>query len=87
MRDRIIDIHGEYYTSQKSIGLYPTSGTASDWCVIGTCDHKQFPNCLIYRFYSYDANFNNGDYRAAGFTIELRDTGQYGFLLPPDQVH
>ena len=40
MRDRILEVHGEYYTSQKSIGLYPTSGTASDWCVIGTCDHK-----------------------------------------------
>ena len=31
MRDLILEVHGEYYTSQKSIGLYPTSGTASDW--------------------------------------------------------
>ena len=42
------------------------------------------PICV--RFYSEDANKNNQGYRAAGFTIELRDTGQYGFLLPPDQV-
>ena len=37
------------------------------------------------RFYSDDAN-ENSEYRAAGYTIELRDTGQYGFELPPDQV-
>ncbi|XP_065913902.1 carboxypeptidase B-like [Dysidea avara] len=68
MSDRIFAVHGKFYTSQKSIGLYPTSGTASDW------------------FYSDNANENNGEYRAAGFTIELRDTGLYGFLLPPDQI-
>ena len=31
MRDLIRNVHGMSYTSQKSIGLYPTSGTASDW--------------------------------------------------------
>ena len=36
-------------------------------------------------FYSDDANMNN-KYRAAGYTIELRDTGTYGFVLPPDQA-
>lgn len=36
-------------------------------------------------FYSEDANSGN-KYRSAGYTIELRDTGQYGFLLPPEQV-
>ena len=39
-----------------------------------------------YRFYTEDAAENNDGYRAAGYTIELRDTGEYGFLLPPDQV-
>ena len=33
-----------------------------------------------------DAAENNDGYRAAGYTIELRDTGRYGFLLPPDEV-
>lgn len=42
--------------------------------------------CICLRFYSADANEDNLGYRAAGFTIELRDTGRYGFLLPPDQV-
>lgn len=37
-------------------------------------------------FYSDDANFENS-YRSAGYTIELRDTGQFGFLLPPNQVY
>lgn len=36
-------------------------------------------------FYSEEANVGN-EYRSTGYTIELRDTGQYGFLLPPDQV-
>ena len=31
MRDQILSIHDEFYTSEKSIGLYPTTGTASDW--------------------------------------------------------
>ena len=39
-----------------------------------------------YRFYTEDAAENNDGYRVAGYTIELRDTGRYGFLLPPDQV-
>ena len=39
-----------------------------------------------YRFYTEDAAEKNDGYRAAGYTIELRDTGRYGFLLPPDQV-
>ena len=67
MSEDIFDVDGKRYTSQKSIQLYMTTGTASDW------------------FYSDDANSNN-EFRAAGFTIELRDTGQFGFLLPPDQV-
>ena len=36
-------------------------------------------------FYSEDANALN-KHRSAGYTMELRDTGEYGFLLPPDQV-
>ena len=67
MSTDIFEVDGKRYTSQKSIQLYMTTGTASDW------------------FYSEDANREN-KYRAAGYTIELRDTGQYGFLLPPNQV-
>ncbi|XP_062502923.1 carboxypeptidase B-like [Corticium candelabrum] len=62
------NVHGMQYSSQKSIGLYPATGTASDW------------------FYGTDATSTNNGYRAAGFTIELRDTGYYGFLLPANQI-
>ena len=31
MADTIKNVHGKRYTSQKSIGLYKTTGTASDW--------------------------------------------------------
>lgn len=53
---------------RRSIDLYITTGTASDW------------------FYGDDASQTNKGFRAAGFTIELRDTGRYGFLLPPEQI-
>jgi murein tripeptide amidase MpaA len=51
---------GKSYTSQRSIDLYITTGTASDW------------------YYS------EGIW--AAYTIELRDTGTYGFVLPPAQI-
>ena len=31
MQRAIFAVHGKSYTSQKSIGLYKTTGTASDW--------------------------------------------------------
>ena len=31
MNRAIFAVHGKSYTSQKSIGLYKTTGTASDW--------------------------------------------------------
>jgi len=52
---------GKAYTSQKSIDLYVTTGTASDW------------------YYGAEGIW-------AAYTIELRDTGQYGFILPPAQI-
>ena len=64
----ILLVHGVHYNNQKSIGLYPTTGSADDW------------------FYSDDANEGNGEFRSAAYTIELRDTGSYGFILPPAQV-
>jgi len=51
---------GKIYTSQRSIDLYITTGTASDWY------------------------YQEGIWGA--YTIELRDTGQYGFILPPAQI-
>lgn len=68
MREAIREVHGVSYTSQKSIELYTTTGTASDW------------------FYGEEATETNDGYRAAGFTIELRDTGRYGFELPAEQI-
>uniref|UniRef100_A0A1X7V0C7 Peptidase M14 domain-containing protein n=1 Tax=Amphimedon queenslandica TaxID=400682 RepID=A0A1X7V0C7_AMPQE len=37
-------------------------------------------------FYGEDATSTNGAYRAAGYTLELRDTGEYAFLLPPEEA-
>jgi len=51
---------GKRYTSQRSIDLYITTGTASDWY------------------------YTEGIW--AAYTIELRDTGTYGFILPPSQI-
>ena len=33
MSNAIKEVHGKKYESQKSIGLYKTTGTASDWYV------------------------------------------------------
>ena len=41
---------------------------------------------ILSRCYGEDASSTNSGYHAAGYSVELRDTGQYGFLLPPDQV-
>ena len=40
----------------------------------------------LYRFFSDDAARTNKGVRTAAFTIELRDKGRYGFLLPREQV-
>jgi len=68
IRDAIDEVHGTQFTSQKSIELYVTTGTVSDW------------------FYDDEATSLNKGYRAAGYTIELRDNGRYGFQLPADQI-
>jgi len=56
----IKSVHGQVYTSEKSIDLYITTGTASDW----------FYSSAIW----------------GAYTIELRDTGRYGFLLPASEI-
>jgi len=61
----IRQVYQRNYVSQKSIDLYITTGTASDW------------------FYETKANTPA---IWASYTIELRDTGTYGFLLPADQI-
>jgi hypothetical protein len=55
------------YTSQKSIQLYVTTGTANDWFYDTDASST---NCV-----------GTTCYRAYGFTIELRDTGLY--VAPP----
>jgi len=67
-RDDVAKVFGTRFTSQKSIGLYPTTGTGNDW------------------FYGDDASSKNQGVRAYGYTVELRDTGQYGFQLPASQI-
>jgi hypothetical protein len=70
MRDLARDVHGMSYTSQPSVDLYPTTGSASDW------------------FYGEDATTapSKGNIRSYSFTLELRDTGRYGFELPANQI-
>jgi len=60
VRYTISEVYGVDYENLKSIELYITTGTASDW------------------FYQ------EGIW--AAYTIELRDTGKYGFLLPTNQI-
>jgi len=60
VRQAIRAVHNKDYTNQKSIDLYVTTGTASDW----------FYYAKIW----------------ASYTIELRDTGKYGFVLPASEI-
>eukprot|EP00040_Diaphanoeca_grandis_P038854 m.257536 g.257536 ORF g.257536 m.257536 type:complete len:438 (+) comp35393_c0_seq1:111-1424(+) len=68
IRDAAGSVNGLTYVSQKSIALYTTTGTASDW------------------FYGNAVSAGSGSVRAYGYTIELRDTGRYGFELPPNEI-
>jgi len=61
IRQTILNVHRQAYTSQPSWALYPTTGSAQDWY------YGQAKIPLSY-------------------TIELRDTGRYGFVLPPAQI-
>jgi len=64
---------GKVYTSQKSIDLYVTSGTASDY-FYGTLSQT-------------NGKLNGQIIHPAGFTVELRPTGQVpGFQLPPAEI-
>jgi len=69
----ILASSGFNYTSQKSIQLYVTTGTASDW---------------YYDDEAYKNQANKGGYRVASYTVELRplNANQGGFLLPPAQI-
>jgi len=60
VRDAIYAVHKKSYVSEKSIDLYITTGTASDW---------------FYQVGIWGA-----------YTIELRDTGKYGFILPAVEI-
>jgi carboxypeptidase A1 len=72
----IYNTHKKTYTSQKSIDLYVTTGTASDWFYDPTTgaartNGKQGTNII----------------EVAGFTVELRPTGSVpGFQLPPAEI-
>lgn len=68
MATAIFNNGGARYSNIKSIELYVTTGTTSDW------------------FYDDEATAGNKGYRSAGYTLELRDTGRYGFLLPPEYI-
>jgi len=69
----IASTSGRNYTSQKSIQLYVTTGTASDW---------------FYGDDATSGNKQNGiSYRAAGYTVELRPLNNPpGFQLPPVEI-
>lgn len=91
-----MQVHGEHYTSEKSIDLYQCFGIATDWWVHSdvilsewhAISMEMMMSFDVHRFFGDDASSNNGGYRAAAYVIELRsrESGNAGFLLPPDQV-
>jgi len=72
----ILDTTKKVYTSQKSIDLYVTTGTASDWFYdqstgLAKTNGKSGSNII----------------EVAGWTVELRPTGSNpGFQLPPAEI-
>jgi hypothetical protein len=62
MRDAILAVHGEAYTSEHAAELYVASGGADDYLAADVSAQR------------------------IGLTLELRDTGEHGFVLPPDQI-
>eukprot|EP01120_Amphizonella_sp_Union-15-10_P014818 TRINITY_DN7348_c0_g1_i3.p1 TRINITY_DN7348_c0_g1~~TRINITY_DN7348_c0_g1_i3.p1 ORF type:complete len:453 (-),score=96.70 TRINITY_DN7348_c0_g1_i3:111-1370(-) len=63
IRSAILGAPGVAYTSQKSIDLYATTGSASDWYMVNTVSYSKY-----------------------AYTIELRDTGRNGFVLPVSEI-
>lgn len=75
MRDAIKQTTKQKYVSQKSAGLYPVTGGFDDWLTM----HGQ-PEPGTFQ------DDNTWDNMMIGFTIELRDRGWYGFLLPEKYI-
>jgi len=72
----IRDTTGKVYTSQKSIDLYVTTGTASDWFYDDQTGAAKTNGVVGKQVI-----------RPAGFTVELRPTDQVpGFQLPPREI-
>ena len=71
MRDLIRDVHGKQYTSIASIGLYPTTGTASDWFYESEAVRER----MGQRVYGYTIELRPASAMGAG-----------GFLLSPKEI-
>mmetsp|Transcript_13867 Transcript_13867/g.34155 ORF Transcript_13867/g.34155 Transcript_13867/m.34155 type:complete len:447 (-) Transcript_13867:101-1441(-) len=71
MKATIASVHGKDYKNIKSIDLYTTTGSAGDW---------------YYEMANGDEEGVEANRARVAYTFELRDTGNYGFVLPPDQI-
>ncbi|KAI9219922.1 hypothetical protein BC828DRAFT_439242 [Blastocladiella britannica] len=77
-------IHGKTYVSQKSIDLYPTTGSASDWFYL-----KEFPIDSAAPATKALAPEGAKMVRPYGITIELRPSPEWwgpGFVLGPKEI-
>ena len=83
-------MHGKYYEAGCiPCVLYVASGTSLDWA-LGVAGIPYVYRCqdtsIIDNIVMKRMQYNSTDVKMDARSIELRDTGSYGFLLPPSEI-
>ena len=77
----IFGVHGKRYTSQKSIQLYMTTGTASDWFYSDDANRENKHRAAGYTFELRDTGLYGFELPADQVQLELPNLGSNNYYL------